>query len=103
MVLGLLAVASLVTVVQRMLVVRRQALASWRVLPAVRSATRLDRQPGSALGWAARARCPSAPHTRSSTGSPTSPWPAAVRARLRANYARVRPDLDDAGLDALVA
>ena len=43
------------------------------------------------------AGCRNAPPTRSSTGSPTSPSPRGGAARMRSNYAKVRPDLDDAG------
>ena len=56
-------------------------------------------------GWYRRcAGCPPAWPTARSTSSPTSPWRRGGKGvqRLRSNYARVRPELEPAALDALV-
>ena len=98
-VLGLLAVASFVTVLQRMLTVRRQALVVGRGGRVSRDGTRSRPAPptpsacsASGSGGARCARCPSGRHTPSSTGSPTSRSDGAARAsqRLRVEL-RPRP------------
>ena len=92
-VLALLAVASLVTVCQRMLTVRRQALDAAREARR-RRASRVDRLP--ARRGRRCAACPSARHTACSTASPT--LTTAPRRRRRAAAAvQLRPCPPGAG------
>jgi hypothetical protein len=103
-VLALLALASLITVVQRMLEVRRPGPGGWadRLHSAVGRITALlsDRLGGLAgyrLGWRAVRRMPERlAYADVRPGRRRGASPAAAAERMRSNYARVRPELDDA-------